>query len=1110
MLQMGQNKAILLKKLDEFVRKYYKNKLVRGLIYTFTIVFLFFLSLILLEYFGNFNVGLRTFLFFSFIAITAITVFGYVAVPIFKLYKLGKFIDHSTAAKIIGTHFGEVKDKLLNTLQLIKEGERSDNKLVEHSINQKIEELKPIPFSRAIDISKNKKYLKYAGLPLGIFLLILFINANILTDGATRIVNYNKEYIPEAPFQFNILNENMSVVENEDFDLKVELQGDEIPDEVFLNIGDNSIKLRKKSNTEFGYTFSNIQEKKSFNLSAAGFSSKQYSIIPVIKPVVMGYELEVVYPAHTQMPSVVLENVSELTVPSGTKLKWNFKTKNTDKISFKEKGSLVELLETTKGNFKAVKRVVANTSFSLEVENKYMVSPDSLLFSINTVQDQLPTILVNEKKDSSSLLLSYFDGRIADDYGFSKLTFNFRKFHSDSLGERGKFTPLPIDFSADYNQSVFYHVWDIENLSLGLNETVEYFFEVWDNDKANGYKSARTPISKLETPSAEELKKSQEEKSESIKENLENNIRESQEIQEKIQKMTESILNKKNLDWQDKKKMKDLLQKQKELTRSNEELLKKSQEKNKEEKQFNEDSEKLQKKQEKLEKLMEELNSDEMKRLFEKLEKMMEKMDKKKLQESLEKLDMENLDMKKEMERTLEMFKQMEMDEKLEEFADKMEKLAEKQEELSKKEEPDSKEQEELNKEFEEAEKELDKLKEKNEELENKKELEEIEQAKEEIKEDMEDSKQELDKNKQQKANDSQKSAADKMKQAAQKAKDEMSSSSKSSEENMEDLRALLENLITLSFDQEDVLSELKRTNINDPKYVKLGQKQVKLKDDAKMIEDSLFALSKRIEQIEPIVNKEMNKINEGISNSLAYIGERMTRNATQQQQYAMTSVNNLALLLDEALKQMQKQAAANKKPGSGSCNNPGGSNPKPGLLPSLKDAQGKASDALKKLKNQTGKGKKGEGKRSKGENGNSEELAKMAAEQAMLRKAINELSQELNKDGSGLGNELKKIEKELEKIEEDIINNNINQETIKRQQDILTRLLKSEKALREREFDEKRESKDVKNQKLSNPNEYLEYKRKKEKEMELLKTIPPALVPYYKNRVNDYFNQSN
>ena len=68
--------------------------------------------------------------------------------------------------------------------------------------------------------------------------------------------------------------------------------------------------------------------------------------------------------------------------------------------------------------------------------------------------------------------------------------------------------------------------------------------------------------------------------------------------------------------------------------------------------------------------------------------------------------------------------------------------------------------------------------------------------------------------------------------------------------------------------------------------------------------------------------------------------------------------------------------------------------------------------------------------------------------------------------------------------------------------------LLEHEKAQREREFDEKREANEAKDQLYSNPNEYFEYKEEKEKEIELLKTIPPSLKLYYKNKVNEYFNQ--
>ena len=117
-------------------------------------------------------------------------------------------------------------------------------------------------------------------------------------------------------------------------------------------------------------------------------------------------------------------------------------------------------------------------------------------------------------------------------------------------------------------------------------------------------------------------------------------------------------------------------------------------------------------------------------------------------------------------------------------------------------------------------------------------------------------------------------------------------------------------------------------------------------------------------------------------------------------------------------------------------------------------------------------------------------------------------LSQELNKDGSGDGNGLKKIAKDMEKLEEELVNKRFNNETLLRQQEIVSRLLEHEKAERQQEFDNKRKSEGVKNQNYSNPNQYFEYKRKKEKEVEMLKTVPPDLKQYYKNKVNEYYNK--
>ena len=224
-----------------------------------------------------------------------------------------------------------------------------------------------------------------------------------------------------------------------------------------------------------------------------------------------------------------------------------------------------------------------------------------------------------------------------------------------------------------------------------------------------------------------------------------------------------------------------------------------------------------------------------------------------------------------------------------------------------------------------------------------------------------------------------------------------------------------------------------------------------------------------------------------------------------------MTSLNNLALLLDEALQQMQEQQA-NKMPGSGSCNKPGGSGSGQGKKPSL----GKMKQQQEALQKQLEEMRKAMESKQKGQNqgeqneggrvpGMSKQLAQLAAQQAAIRKEMQRMAQELNKDGSGSGNGLNKLAEQMEQIEKDIVNRRIDQETMKRQRDIMTRLLEAEKAERERELDIQRTSNEGRERPPADPARYFEYQERKAREAELLRTVPAGLKPYYRDRVNDY-----
>ena len=1129
-----QNINQLIEKLDAFIKKYYKNRLIKGGIYSASLLVGFFILFVLVEYISQFDILGRSVLFYTYITLALGVLVYYILIPLFKLYKIGSSISHEQAANIVGSHFGDVKDKLLNTLQLSK---NTDNiasqqlQLINASIDQRIHQLEPIPFTAAVDFSENKKYLKYLIIPFLIFGLIALWNVKIITNSTDRLINHSEEIIAVAPFEFIIQNEKLEVIQQEDFDLKVKLKGDYIPNSIYLNVNGTQQKLNKISNTEFSYTFRTLQEDKNFKLNAEGFESKSYTLTTIPNPALMDFNVELDYPSYTQQQDKTVENVGDLIIPEGTKVKWNFNTKNTDLVSLRFADSLVKLSPLNNNDFHFFTPLFKNTNYTVITENEFTVGKDSIAYYITTIKDQNPSIKLQETKDSVNPFIRYFNGSIADDYGFSKLQFKYRIINEK---ETSDYTTQNLAVSKSYNKEEFFHFFDFTTLTLDPGSKIEYYFTIWDNDAINGAKSSRTQTKIYNVPTKEELADKSDENKAKIKDDLNESLKEVEQLKKELKDIQKNLLEKETPDWQDKNRIEQFLENQQSLQNKLENIQQENQQNNFEQNQLSEQEQEILDKQEQLNKLFDELMTDEMKKMYEELQKMMEEMNKDQLLDKLEDIEMNNEDVLKELDRSLEQFKQLEFEEKLDDITDRLEELSEKQEELSEKtknkEESNfdlNKEQEQLNKEFDKVQQEMDELEKLNEELENKHDLGETKEEEKSIEEDQQQSQEELGEKKNKKAAKSQKSAADKMQQLAQKMNDmKAKEQEEKAEEDMQALKQLLENLITFSFEQEEVMDNLKKVNYKDPKYVKLGQQQRKLKDDAQLLEDSLFALSKRVAQLSPYINKEVSEMNASIEQSLKYISDRKTREATAKQQYTMTSANNLALLFDEALQQMQAQAKS-QKPGSGSCNKPGGKGQGKPSPQSMKNMQKKMEEQLQKMKDAMEKGKKPGGQKpgdkpgqkpggKPGQDGmpgaggqpSSKQFAQMAAQQAALRKQIQDLSQKMNEDGSGKGNGLKEIAKDMEKVEEDLINKRINAETIKRQQDITVRMLEHEKAQREQEYDNKRKSNEAKNQKFSNPTQYNEYKKKKEKEIELLKTIPPSLKPYYKNKVNEYFER--
>jgi hypothetical protein len=1109
--------ATLLMRIEEYKRKYYLNRLIKGSIFTAAVILSAFLVFNTLEYFGHFGTTFRTILFFSFLAAFIVSIIFWVIKPLMFLYGEKKPLSNEQAADQIGKYFPEVGDKLVNTLQLTRTLDRDQNELLLASINQKSKQLGFLKFADAIKINENRKYLKFAALPAGAIVLILMLYPAFFSKSTERIVNFKNEYQEEAPFTFVLENKKLQAFKNEDFTVNLTLQGNTIPESVYLMHNDRKLKMETVDKRHYTYTFSKVQQDFDFKFEAAGFKSAEYEIEIVNRPSLAFFDVNLNYPNYLNKPNQSMKNVGNLTVPEGTAIDWDFNVTDTDSIVMVFEGDGKRYHAEKKllgGGFDLSRRVKTSGTYKVFLKNQYASNSDGISFFLNVVPDKHPQLSLEQYKDSTLYNFMVLGGNIADDYGITKLAI-FYKVLRDGKPSTQNYASINLPINPSQTIQSFYKQWNLDSLKLSPADKIEYFVQVWDNDGVNGAKSTRSQVMNYAVPDKQAIDKEIDNSIDKAEAQIEKTLEKAQKLRKEIAALESRLKNKKELDFQDKKVAEELIKKKEELMNEIKQMQEQNQNLNDKQQRFNEQKPENQQKMDALQKMMNELMDPEAQKMYDELKKMLEQNpEDNKMLEQMERIKNKEKNAEKELERMKELFKKLQLDQKmdkaikeLENQAEKEEKLAEKNEQTEKKpdnsaekqkeNEANKKEQEKLSKEFDDLKKDLKEAEKMNEEMKNSEKMDMDKEQQEDISEDQKDSEKQMDKGDNKSASEKQKRAARKMRNLAQKlAAAKQQQESKQNEENMDDLRDILENLVTVSFDQERLMKDFRGINPSDPRFIKLSQDQIKLQDDAKVIEDSLYALSKRVLQIETFVTREMNNMKGHMTDAVKLIKERKLAMTTSKQQFAMTSMNNLALLLSDVLKQMQQNQQMMAGSGSGKGKSKG--------------KQKSMGEAQKELNEQMGKTMQ---KGSKGQGGVSEQLAKMAREQSALRKMLQGFldSSKGTEKGRKLGDEIKDMMKKMEETETDLVNKRINPEMMKRQQELLTRLLESEKAMKEQEEDQKRKAETARQAfERKAPPQFQQYVKDKQKQTELLRTVPPNLNPYYKRQVDNYFKQIN
>ena len=1102
------NYNLLIEKIDVFIRRYYINKLLRGLIFWGAVLFGGYIVATLSEYVGHFTSFFRSVIFYGFIVLNIIILARLVIPPLMAWLKLGNTITHNQAAEIIGKHFNEIQDKLLNTLQLktLAEANPAHRRLIEAGIDQKIETLKPVRFPTAVNIKENIKHLKWLVAPIAFILVIALIAPAILTESTRRLIKHDQYFAPVAPFKFIVANSSLNTIQGTDLKLDVKLQGNEFPSAVYIETEGHTFKLNRQSLSEFNYLFSNLQQNTSFKLTGGGYSSQKFNIVVNARPALLHFDADLSYPAYLHKQNEIINNAGDITVPAGTVINWRLHTQYADEVLFtiNDQKHLLQPAAINLFDFSA--RVTKQSAYNLKPVNRQVTNIDSVAYHINIIADEAPVITVIEKQDSVSMKALYFTGKIQDDHGFSSLKFHY-KIKSAENGKETNYSQ-PVNSNLSHSQANFFHYWDLKNLKAKPGDHITYYFEVADNDAVTGPKTARTPEQELSVPTQQQVATELNTGTKQVQQKMESAAKIAAQLERESQRLSQSFLNKNNLSFDEKKQVEDLLNKRKEL----DDLVKQLQEDNQKNlynrQQNQKQSEQVTQMQNQMDKLLQNLLDPKTREMMQKLQELMQQEQKDGTRDELQKMQTDEKSMKKELDRMLELYKKLDFEQKLNQNVNQLNNLAEQQQKLadqSKEQNANkqeiSKQQEKIKQDFQDVKKSLNEL-EKAADQNDQQKFDEPKKQEQQVDQQMDDAGMQLQKNSMKKAAEAQKQAAQSMEQLGRKLKQDADEQD-SEETNLDarQLRELLKNLVNSSFSQEKLMQTFRGTGAADPNYVALAQQQKDIKDNLKTAEDSIYSLSKKVPQIQSTVNTEIASINDHIVAAIENLGDRRTPEATRNQQYAMTAMNNLALMLNEVLDQLQN-AMKNAKGGKGKKGK--------GSMQQMSQMQQQLNKNMQQMREQMQQQGQNKGQSGQpGQQGQSEQLARMARQQQMIRQSLEQYNRDATKDGAGAGN-LDKIAKQMEQTENDLVNRKITEESLKRQQQIQSRLLEAEKAEQEREQDKKRLSqagKDI-------PPGYIKalqnYQQQKTKQTEQLKTVSPELNLYYKQKVKKYFDQIN
>jgi len=1072
----------VLKKLEGFIRKEKLHLILFGVQAFLAIVLISFSFFSFLELIANFSSIFRTILFLIFILLSVGLLFFLILKPLIKYISNIGSDAYFDAAEKVGENFPEVKDELINTMQLVSENKKGNlysGNLIDAAFNKVFERVKNLDFKSLIKFDNAKKILPYFGATALIcFAIVFFIPG--MTTASYRLLNFNEEFVPPSKFVFEISPGSKEITKGDDVEINVKVKGSK-PNTVYLasrkeeEADFNDVELKADSNGRYSFKMNSVKSSFKYFAEADGFSSDYYEILVIDRPIVKTLELEITSPSYSRITKTVQLDNGNVTSLIGSVVSFNLSS--TKKI----KEAKLEFEDSTVVDLKAEENY-ASGKFSVRKDNSYKIklidengnsNLAPITYQVKALRDDFPVIELLSPTQNLSLANDNRVNLIAkssDDYGFSKLVLKYRLSASRYETPQTEFSLIEIPIDKSLSEIDINYIWNLTPLFLAVDDVVTYYLEIFDNDFISGPKSAKTQILTVRVPSLDEILNEADQLQVESETDLEEILKDAEELKETLDEIDKEL--KKDdpkLTWEEKQKIEDAVEKFQELQNKVDEVNDKLGEMKQNLQENNLLSEETMEKYTELQKLMDEMTSEEMKKTMERLQNLMKEMNRQMTQDELQNLKFDEEQFKKSIERTLNLLKRVQIEQKMDELMKRTEELTEKQESLSEQTEksnPDnqnemnelSQKQDEITKDLENLQKEMENLQEKMSEVSDMPQ-EEMEKLMEEFQEQQnqemsEQASQEMQQMQKQRANQKQQQLSQnmqQMQQVMQQMKDQMQQQNQM--QTFTDMMKILDNILSLSKQQEELKKESENLEANSSKLDEMAKKENELSNNLNNLMQQMSDLAQKTFAISPEMGKSLGDAKKQMDNSTQAMKSRNGMLASNQQGEAMKSLNEAAMMMKNSMESMMQGGSQ------------GGMMSLMQQLQGLSGQQMNLNNLTQKLQQMMQGGITPQQQQS---------MQRLSQQQQLIQKSLEQLNKEAKVSGqsSKLPADLDNILKRMQEVVTDMQGEKLNEELIQKQENILSKLLDAQRSLNERDYEKERESRSGENVARNFPNE--------------------------------------